>query len=178
MDRLLETFVTDARAAAVSDEPTSAVRGVLEDALTRADAFAALIAAQADDEVHLFEDETVSIWTCRFWPDVILPPHEHTIPVHIGVVGGVERNILYRRLYGELLQVFEKEVGRGDMLSMGADGIHAVTAAGPDPSLALHVYLGPLMQVERSLFNWRTGAAMPFTDANFEAMKRSSRAAG
>ena len=65
-----------------------------------------------------------------------------------------------------------KDVYAGDMLSLGPEAVHAVTAGTAEPSLALHVYLGPLMQIERSLFNWRTGEAIPFTMENFQAQSR------
>ena len=172
MEKLLEEFVDRARDAAASPDPARAVRAVLEEALTDRDAYAAIIAAQEEDEDHLFEDETVSIWTCRFPPSELTAPHEHKLPVQIAVVGGVEKNILYQRRYGELFEAAEKDVHAGDMLSLGPEAVHAVTAGTGEPSLALHVYLGPLMQIERSLFNWRTGQAIPFTMENFQAQSR------
>lgn len=172
MDQLLEDFVSSAREAAASQEPAKAVRSVLEGALANCDAYAGIIATQDEDELHLFEDETVSIWTCRFSPTQLTAPHEHKLPVQIAVVGGVERNILYHRRHGELFEAAEKEVRAGDILSLGPEAVHAVTAGTEQPSLALHVYLGPLMQIERSLFNWRTGEAIPFTMENFQAQSR------
>lgn len=172
MDTLLETFVTQTREAAAGAEPAEAVRAVLQQALAEREAYAAIIAAQTEDEEHLFEDETVSIWTCRFPPSELTAPHEHRLPVQIAVVGGVEKNILYQRRYGELFEAAEKDVHAGDMLSLGPEAVHAVTAGTEEPSLALHVYLGPLMQIERSLFNWRTGQAIPFTMENFQAQSR------
>lgn len=172
MDPLLGNFVSAMRRAAAADQPVRAVRAALRQALDDAEGFAAIIAAQADDEDHLFEDDGLSVWTCRFHPGALIPPHEHRMPVHIGVVGGAERNILYRRRDGALAEAGEKLVGPGEVLSLGPEAIHSVTAAGDTPSLALHVYLGPLMRVERSLFDWDTGAPVPFTMANLQAMTR------
>jgi predicted metal-dependent enzyme (double-stranded beta helix superfamily) len=172
MSELLDGFVARAREAASETNPTGAVRTLLKDTLSNPEGYAALIAAQPEDEDHLFEDDTVSVWTCRFHRTALTPPHEHKMPVHIGVVGGVERNIMYQRRNGELFEVVEKDICAGEILSIGADGVHAVTSALEEPSLALHVYLGPLTRVERSLFNWRTGEALPFTDENFAAQSR------
>lgn len=172
MDPLLESLVTQAREAAAAEDPAKAVRAVLENALADRDAYADIIAAQSEDEEHLFEDDTVSIWTCRFPPTELTAPHEHKLPVQIAVVRGIEKNILYHRRNGEMFEAAEKDVHAGDMLSLGPEAVHAVTAGTEEPSLALHVYLGPLMQIERSLFNWRTGAAIPFTMENFQAQSR------
>ena len=172
MSSVIDDFVAAARKAAVDREPTKAVRQVLLDTLVNPDPVADAIAAQEEDELLLHEDETVSIWTCRFVPDRVVPPHEHKMDVHIGVFRGAEDNILYRRVDGELIRAKSKTVEAGDVFSLGADGIHAVTASGTEPSLALHVYLGPLMQVERSLFDWETGAKVAFTMDNFHDMTK------
>jgi len=170
----IEEFVEAARQAAVNPEPTKAVRQVLLDALADPEPVANAIAAQEEDEILLHEDETVSIWTCRFLPDRVVPPHEHKMDVHIGVFRGTEKNIMYRRDAGVLIKAKSKTVESGQIFSLGADGIHAATAHGGEPSLALHVYLGPLMQVERSLFDWRTGDAVEFTMDNFHNMTKTT----
>ena len=167
-----EQFVEDARAAAVTSHPTKAVRALLERTLNNTQLRNQGLPDQTDDEIHLFEDETVSVWSCRFQPAFVMPPHEHKMDVHIGVVSGTEKNIMYRREDGALVHKATKIVQSGEVLSIGADGIHAVTADGDQPSHALHIYLGPLMATKRDLFDWQTGAAIPFTMENFEAMKR------
>ena len=167
-----DDFVRDARTAARDPEPTKAVRRLLEATLEDPSAIAEAIPDQADDEIMLFEDETVSIWSCRFQPHVVMPPHEHKMTAHIGVFRGGEKNILFRREPDALRHVKTTVVQPGDVFSIGPDGIHAVTAEGDLASHALHVYLGPLMQVERALFDWHTGAAVAFTMENFHRMKR------
>ena len=176
MDNVIEEFVKAAREAASDPEPTKAVRKLLFDTLADGEAIADAIAAQEEDEILLHEDNTVSIWTCRFLPDRVVPPHEHKMDVHIGVFRGAEKNILYRRDAGALKLAKNKTVGTGEVFSLGADGIHAVTAGGDEPSLALHVYLGPLMQVERSLFDWETGDKVEFTMDNFHNMTKDRAA--
>ena len=41
-------------------------------------------------------------------------------------------------------------------------------------SYAIHVYLAPLSTIERSLFDWDTGSALPFTDDNYARLERAS----
>lgn len=167
-----EAFIAAAREAAVSYDPAKAVRALLKQTVTDPEILAKSIPAQNEDEIMLFEDETVSIWTCIFQPYVVMPPHEHKMPVHVGCFKGSEKSYLYRRDGNVLKHITTKVVQPGDVFSMGGDGIHAVTADGDEYCHALHVYTGPLMQVKRSLFDWDTGAEVDFTMDNFHTMKR------
>jgi len=166
-----ESFVEAARAAAAGPKATQAVRSLLKQVLADPKAVASAVPSQAEDEILLFEDETVSIWNCRFQPDVVMPPHEHKMDAHIGVFRGAEKNILFRREDGVLRHVATKTVHPGEVFSIGPDGVHAVTGDGGKPSQALHVYLGPLTRVRRGLFDWVTGAEIDFTMENFDRMK-------
>ncbi|MEQ8652773.1 MAG: hypothetical protein RIC87_09950 [Kiloniellales bacterium] len=162
-----DSFVEAARAAAASAEPGKAVRELLSETVRDPELQAAGLPDQDEGETHLFEDETVSIWSCRFDPDVVMPPHEHLMDVHIGVVTGGEKNIFFREEDGRLVHVSSKVVQPGDVLSLGRNAIHGVTADGDRQSHALHVYIGPLMQIERRLFEWQSGRSVPFTMENF-----------
>lgn len=161
------------RAAASSQTPTKAVRQELASVLASTELQNLGLPEQAEDEILLFEDDTVSIWSCRFNPEFVMPPHEHKMEVHIGVVSGQEKNIMFVREDNALKHVKTVIVDAGEVLSIGADGLHAVTASGNAHSHALHVYLGPLTKVKRDLFDWTTGAAVDFTMDNFDTMKRS-----
>lgn len=167
-----DEFVDAARAAAKTHHPTRAIRALLLETLKDPVAVAAALPPQDDDEIMLFEDDTVSVWSSRFQPHILMPPHEHRVEAHIGVVCGVEKEILYRREAGRLVHVTDRTVQPGEVLSLGADAIHAVTAEGNIPSHALHVYTGPLSQINRSLFDWDTGEPIAFTMENFHAMQR------
>lgn len=168
-------FVTKMRTAASSQTPTKSVREGLTSTLASAELQNSGLPVQEEDEILLFEDNTVSIWSCRFDPEFVMPPHEHKMEVHIGVVSGQEKNIMFRREDRALKHVKSVIVNSGDILSIGADALHAVTASGDTHSHALHVYLGPLTKVKRDLFDWTTGAAVDFTMKNFENMKRSNK---
>jgi len=169
-----DSFVAAAREAAASGDATKAIRALLQETVADPEALAASIPPQDEDEIMLFEDDTVSIWSCIFQPHVVMPPHEHKMPVHIGCFSGGEKSYLYRREGDVLTHVKTRTVGPGEVFSMGGDGIHAVTAEGDSPSHALHIYTGPLMQVTRSLFDWDSGAEVDFTMENFHAMKKST----
>lgn len=170
---ILETLVEKTRIAAASDTPSPSIRTLLKDSLSQSEDLANAIAAQEEDEVLLFEDETCSIWTCRFNTDEVLPPHEHCMPVHIAVYRGTEVEVLYKREENHLKFGGNKLISAGEMASLGTDAIHAITAHGIQQSHAIHIYEGPLTTVHRSLFAWESGAKIEFTMENFHAMKRS-----
>ncbi|MEQ8602022.1 MAG: hypothetical protein RIB45_01790 [Marivibrio sp.] len=169
-----ESFIAAAKAAAASDDPTRAVRELLAETVRDPAPIKAAFAHVEADEENFYEDETLSLWMTRFQPHQVLPPHDHGVSVHIAVYSGVERNLLYRRPKegGGLGEPIVRETPAGELLSLGPDGIHAPTAAGDGPSEALHVYMGKLSTVERSLFDWDTGRTVPFTMERFEGLVR------
>jgi predicted metal-dependent enzyme (double-stranded beta helix superfamily) len=169
----IEGFVQSIRLAANSDEPETAVRDVLLEAVKKPDAIFAATSDEDGDETMYFEDDSVSIWRCRFQPKIMLPPHEHLLKVLIGVYSGGEKSILYKRTEDGLKEAGSVTVHAGEVITLGKAAIHAVTTKDDKPSDAIHVYLGPLMQLERDLFEWESGKAVAFTLENFNAMKRS-----
>ncbi|NNF79499.1 MAG: hypothetical protein HKN05_15845 [Rhizobiales bacterium] len=167
-----DEFVSQVRAAAKEPDPNRAVRGVLEGCVSDPEPIIAATPEDGEDEVNLFEDEALSIWRCRFQPHVVMPPHEHKLTVHIAVYSGGEKNILFQPNDGQLKHENTTVIGPGEVISLEEDCIHAVTADGESPSLALHVYMGPLMKLKRDLFDWNTGEAVDFSMENFHQMKR------
>lgn len=168
-----DTLIRGARDAAAASDSTRVVRAFLKELLVDPDALVSTLGPLDDaDEALLFEDETVSIWHCRFWPGQEVPPHEHRIPAFIGVCQGAESNTFYRRDATGIHPVKTQRIGVGEVLSIGSEGIHSVSAVGDGPSHALHIYLGPLSRVERSLFRWETGEPIPFTEESLVSLTR------
>ena len=93
--KILKDFVVQIREAAASEDRKSAMRELLQDSQSRKVLMADAIAALEEDEVMFFEDETCSIWTCRYDPNVVFAPHEHGMGVHIAVYRGTEVEVLY-----------------------------------------------------------------------------------
>ena len=168
----LDGLIEELCAAALSTAPTAAVRNLLAAAVADPGRLARDLPVFDEDDVILFEDETVSIWHCRFPPGTLVPPHDHRVSVIIGVYQGAEENGFYRRADGELKLIKTKEVGPGEVLSIGPRGIHTVCAKGGQPSCAIHVYLGALTKIERNLYDWQSGDPMPFTDENYDKLKK------
>ena len=148
----LEAFITELRSAAKQEDAVKAVRALMNGA------------------------DSVSIWYVGFNPDDHVPPHDHQIQAFIGVYDGAEKNHFYLAGDGVLEHKTTKLVEPGDVIAIGPDGIHSVETADDRYCYGIHVYLGPLTRVERSLFDWETGAAEPFTDDAFDRLIRESHA--
>lgn len=80
--------------------------------------------------------------------------------------------MFYKREPGKLRHSGNSLVETGDVVRLDHDAVHAVTADGDAQSHAIHVYEGPLTQIQRSLFDWVTGEEVEFTMENFHAMAR------
>lgn len=169
---LYERLVADLRHAVMAEDAMTAVRAILEAAIANPAAIRETDGEITEDETRLFEDQTISIWRCRFHPHEVMPPHEHKLPVLIACYSGGEKSILFQRANGRLEETGTITACAGEVIELDADVIHAVTSEGGQPSDAIHVYFGGLMSLKRDLFDWDTGQPVPFTMDKFEAMKR------
>ena len=174
MTFFFDQFVIEARAAVASDKPTQAIRLLMQKTLKSKEALVDNNPLEKNaDEIMLFEDDTVSVWICRFDPYTVVPPHEHKMNAFIGVFKGQEKNHFFKNDANGLKYQSTQITDAGQMTSIGTDGLHAVVAEGEEDCYSLHVYTGPLSKVKRSLFDWNTGEAIEFTDENFHRLKRS-----
>ena len=125
------------------------------------------------DDVILFEDDTVSIHHCRFDPGLHVPPHDHRMTAIIGVYEGAEVNHFYVSGESGLDRKSSKRIDTGEVLSMGPDAIHSVELGSPEASYAIHVYLGNLTNIDRTLYDWDTADTYPYTRQKyFELLKQ------
>ena len=168
----LDEFVQELREAARKDEPVKKVRALMNQAFGDPAAIRKAMPKYANDDEILFEDDSVSIWFVRFVPGLHVPPHDHQTTATIGVYQGAEENHFYLREAGKLVHKSSRRVTPGDVIALKPDAIHSVEAADGKTSCGIHVYLAALSRIERSLFDWDSGAPSPFTDENYDAMKK------
>lgn len=169
---VFDNLVLDIRLAIADETPSVALRTLLHNSFRKTDAINRAIADASDDEVLLFEDDSCSIWSCRYNADVVLAPHEHCMTAHIAVYRGTEVEAIYQRDGTQLRHLENKVINAGEVVTLKPDVIHAVTAKGNEQSYAIHIYEGPLTRVKRALFDWNSGAQVDFTMTNFHAMRR------
>ena len=168
---MFDQLITNLKAAARGPDAAAAVHALLADFVRDPARAKAAMPAYQEDDVIIFEDDTVSIWFCRFQPGAVVPPHDHKMSATIGVYQGVERNDLYDR-DDKGLPVLQSstDIPAGQVVQIASDAIHGVTCTSQNPSEALHVYLGALTAVDRSLFDVDAGQELPFTDAHYNRL--------
>ena len=167
----LDDSIESLKEAALSSEPAIAVRRLMDAIFTDPEALAAALPTFEDDDVVLYEDNTVSIWHCRFQPNQAVPPHDHQMSAVIGVYAGTEVNVFFKAdSGGRIEQSGRVEMMPGNVTSIGPSAIHAVECTSAEPSCGLHVYLGRLTTVDRTLFDIKTGESMPFTQGAYQRL--------
>jgi predicted metal-dependent enzyme (double-stranded beta helix superfamily) len=169
---VLDDFIQQLRAAALTEQPVQQVRDLMTAAFSDPAAIQAAMPQYDNDDQVLYEDDSVSIWFVRFVPGLHVPPHDHQTTATIGVYQGAEDNHFYLREGDRLVHRSSRRVGPGEVIALKPDAIHSVQAAEGNNSCGIHVYLAKLTTIERSLFDWDSGAPRPFTDENYDAMKR------
>ena len=127
-----------------------------------------------EDETLLREEETITIWHWRAQPNMIVPPHNHHIVAIIGIYKGIEENHFHLQQAGKLIHQTTQSIKAGEVFAVDPESIHSVQTVKDNPSSALHIYLGNLRTTERSLFDWETGEAFPFTMETYNKLLRFS----
>lgn len=172
----VETFVQDMREIATREDAPKALRAYIDTLMQDPRAVAAAFPPDLTGDQILFEDASVSVWRTSFDPGVSVPAHDHQMSAVLCVYQGCERNDFFEAdPSGGLRRSGQVVLEAGDVLSVGPRAIHSVTCISDQPALGLHVYLGQLTTVERSLFDIDRGTAMPFDDANYQALMASDR---
>ncbi|WOH39306.1 hypothetical protein RI844_08790 [Thalassotalea fonticola] len=165
----LEQFIVKARQAAVSQNPIKAAESLLQYTVADCENVINHMPIIAECERMLFEDDTVSIWYCRFEPSTVVPAHDHKMHVVVGVYQGTEEHTFFDNSNGIYKEVQSISLGAGEVEKLSPKQIHTVTAKNT-ASHALHIYLGKLSTVERSLFDFESGKEIPFTLNNYEKL--------
>jgi predicted metal-dependent enzyme (double-stranded beta helix superfamily) len=64
-------------------------------------------------------------------------------------------------------------VTAGEVLQIAPDAFHSVSCVSATPSEAIHVYLGPLTQVDRHLYDVENGTVLAYTDENYHHLSQT-----
>ncbi len=171
---VLQQFVSSLREAAIGEDSAGRVRRLMTEAFRDPAAVRAAMTGFSGEEEILFEDDNLSIWYVGFDPGKHVPPHDHQVDATIGVYDGDEINHFYLAAADGLQLKSSKSLGPGTVISMRPDTIHSVETANQRWSFGIHVYLGPLSRIERSLFDWESGERIPLDDDAFARYERPS----
>lgn len=170
----LDALVSRLRAAASGASARAEIKTILEETVKDPDHVRAGMPDFEENDVILYEDDAVSIWHCRFMPGVAVPAHDHQMSATIAVYRGIERNDFFAAgSEGEISKSSEVTLAAGDVLQIGPSAIHAVACTSEEPCCGIHVYLGRLTTVERSLFDTKKGEVMSYSDDNYNRLTRA-----
>ena len=151
----LDRFIEDCRAAVAEDPTHKAVQDIMARAFSEpADVLASVGEPTAGGIVPLHVADDLTILNVIWKPGMTLMPHNHEMWAVIGVYGGREDNIFWRRVKddteGRIEAAGAKALATGDVTPLGKDVIHSVTNPIQKLTGAIHVYGGNFFEIHRS----------------------------
>ena len=151
----IDRFVADCVEAVETDPTHKSAAEVMRRAMSDpADVLASLGAPTEPGITPLYQSSKLTIVNLAWKPSTTIPPHNHEMWAVIGIYGGREDNIFWRRIKDHPQGLIEaagaKALSTGDVCPMGADIIHSVTNPIPRLTGALHIYGGDFFEAERS----------------------------
>jgi predicted metal-dependent enzyme (double-stranded beta helix superfamily) len=118
-----------------------------------------------EDEILLHESAELTVYRLRLTPGIHYPPHDHRMTAIIGLYEGSETNYFYRREGANVISTTRKDSYAPDVLVLAPDTVHSVANPGQSYSGAIHLYLGPLTQIERSIWAADGTGERPFDNS-------------
>jgi len=151
----IEQFISDCQAAVQDTAPTKAVRETVARAVADVPALEkALGTPERGGVQRVYVSDELTIINVIWAPFMTIRPHDHNMWAVIGVYGGREDNIFWRRLKddadGRIEAAGAKSLGAGEVRPLGDDIIHSVTNPTTRLTGAIHVYGGNFFEMHRS----------------------------
>ncbi len=177
----LDTFISDCADVIAGPAPSKAVREIVARAVSEPNALQQALGVPTRGQIqrlHVSDELTVLnvIWA----PGMTIMPHDHHMWAVIGVYGGREDNIFWRRCDDDPNGLIEaagaKSLGPGDVRPLGREIIHSVTNPTSQFTAAIHVYGGDFFTTERSEWDPATLHEHPYDiDKNVALFERANR---
>ena len=182
----LDDFLADCRASLEESDPRRAIREVVQRAMTRPDAVGDALRPQQGGFTLLLHKPDLTVLHVVWAPGMRIYPHDHRMWATIGIYAGREDNAFYRRATDDRSTLVEsggKQLGVGDVVTLGDDTIHSVANTSGVLTAAIHVYGGDFVNEPRS--QWGPGpererpydvdqAQQEFADANRAWLDRTA----
>ena len=162
----LKSFVEDCRGALAANDPQSAVREVVARAVSDCSAvLKALGTPSVAGIAPLHRSPELTVLNVIWAPKMTIFPHNHMMWAVIGIYGGREDNIFWKRRRDDLAGTVEaagaKSLCDRDAVILGPDVIHSVTNPIPRLTGAIHVYGGDFFAAGRSEWDPETLTERP-----------------
>jgi predicted metal-dependent enzyme (double-stranded beta helix superfamily) len=162
----LDQFVADLRATLAERS-----RQAMKEVVTRAVSDPASLLRQLGEPdkggiTTLHHAPDLTIINVAWGPHQVTFPHNHLLSAVIGMYGGREDNMFWRRVPNPTKYQIEAAggtaLGTGDVTVLGRDVIHSVVNPLEKVSGAIHVYDGDFFAIQRSMWDAETLVEQPF----------------
>jgi predicted metal-dependent enzyme (double-stranded beta helix superfamily) len=162
-----DQFIADCRAALAGDRASRNVREVVARAVAApADVIRVLGEPKAGGIEPIHHSPELTIVNVLWPASMVIMPHDHTMWAVIGVYGGREDNMLWRRLPddadGKIEAAGAIALSTKDAQVFGPDVIHSVVNPIERVTGAIHVYGGDFFGAKRSEWNPESLHEQPF----------------
>jgi predicted metal-dependent enzyme (double-stranded beta helix superfamily) len=159
----IERFIADCRAALQDSSPQSAVKEVVARAMSRPrEVEQALGTPQWAEIGALHRSPKLTILKVIWAPGMSIYPHDHRMWAVIGLYGGREDNVFYRRTAHGVVPAGGRQLDVTDTTLLGKTVIHAVTNPLRQFTGAIHVYGGDFFAASRSEWDPETLEERPY----------------
>jgi predicted metal-dependent enzyme (double-stranded beta helix superfamily) len=177
----LERFIEECRRARTEDPSHKPMCEVVARAVAEpASILAALGEPKRGGIEKLYHAADLTILNIVWPAHITIMPHEHRMWAVIGIYGGREDNIFWRRCGDRVEAAGAKALGTGDVVPLGTEIVHSVTNPIPRLTGAIHVYGGDFFDTPRSEWNPETLTEQPHDPKNtmrlFEEANRRAEA--
>jgi predicted metal-dependent enzyme (double-stranded beta helix superfamily) len=162
-----DRFIEECRAALKEREARAAIQELVTRAVGDPGGIVRELGEPTISGVNvLYKAEDLTILNLCWGPGMFIRPHDHRMWAVIGIYGGRENNVFYRRDEGGLKQHGTRELNAKDVAPLGASIIHAVTNPLAQITGAIHVYGGDFFGTPRSEWDPQTFREQPYDVAH------------
>jgi predicted metal-dependent enzyme (double-stranded beta helix superfamily) len=162
----LDGFIADCRAARTSDRSSNSICEIVRRAVFNPTALLTALGEPDSAGIkELYRSPDLTIINVVWAPRMMVMPHNHHMWAVIGVYGGREDNIFWRRItnagIGQLEATGARSLTIRDAQPLGEDIIHSVTNPTGKFTAAIHVYGGDFFATHRSEWDPETLSEQP-----------------
>src|SRR5262249_29136755 len=152
-----ERFIEDCRAALEEQNPQGAIREIVASAVSEPGAILRELGQPSRAGLEtLYRADDLTILNLRWGPRMVIRPHDHRMWAVMGMCGGGEETVFFRRNGDTLQRHGVKELNARDVAPLGPTIIHAVTNPLDQITAAIHVYGGDFFATARSEWHPQT----------------------
>jgi predicted metal-dependent enzyme (double-stranded beta helix superfamily) len=163
----LERLIQDCRSMLTLQDPARSVHHVVAMAVSTPAAVTAMLGTPARGGMHtIHHSHDLTILNIVWAPGMAIMPHDHRMWSVIGIYGGCEDNLFWRRVphdrHGRIEPTDVRTLSQGEAVVLAADVIHSVRSPASGFTAAIHVYGGDFFGARRSEWDLDSLSERPF----------------